>query len=56
MPIFFQTVPMERPGVPFSIAKAQRPPHFLLLSSVAKTTCTSAMPPLVMKRLVPLRM
>ena len=37
-PIFFHTVPSERPGVPFSMAKAQRPPHFLLLSSVAKTT------------------
>ena len=55
MPSFVSFLPWLRPGVPLPTTKEAWPRVPRLGSTVATTTWTSAMPPLVMKTLVPLR-
>ena len=54
MPIFFSFLPMRRPFVPGGTTKLAWPRVPSSGSTVATTTCTSAMPPLVMKIFWPL--
>ena len=54
MPSFDSFLPCSRPGVPFGITNEAWPRWPSSGSTVATTTWTSAMPPLVMKTLVPL--
>ena len=55
MPSFDSFLPWLRPGVPFSITNEAWPRWPSSGAVLATTTWTSAMPPLVMKTLVPLR-
>ena len=55
IPSFDSFLPWERPGVPLGTMKDAWPRVPSAGSTVATTTWTSAMPPLVMKTLVPLR-
>src|SRR5215218_2084423 len=55
MPSFDSFFPCDRPGVPFGTTNEACPPCPRSGSTVATTTVTSAMPPFVMKTLVPLR-
>ena len=55
MPSFDSFLPWLRPGVPFSITNEAWPRWPSSGAVFATTTWTSAMPPLVMKTLVPLR-
>ena len=54
MPIFWNFWPMLRPGVFGPITKLAWPRALSSGSTDATTTCTSAMPPLVIHVLVPL--
>ena len=53
MPIFDSFLPWRRPGVPLPTTNEAWPRWPSSGSTVATTTWTSAMPPLVMKTLVP---
>ena len=53
IPIFDSFLPWRRPGVPFSTTNEAWPRWPSSGSTVATTTWTSAIPPLVMKTLVP---
>src|SRR5207247_6353867 len=53
-PSFFSLRPMVRPGLPFSTTNAAIPAAPALGSVLAKITCRSAIPPLVMNCLAPL--
>ena len=53
IPIFFQTFVSLNPAVPFGTAKAEIPAKPVPGSSEANTTVRSAIPPQVMKRLLP---
>ena len=55
MPSLDSFLPIDRPGVPLGTTKEAWPRWPRSWSTVATTTVTSAMPPLVMKTLVPLR-
>ena len=55
IPSFVSFFPWDSPGVPLSMTKEAWPRVPRVGSTVATTTWTSAMPPLVMKTLVPLR-
>ena len=55
MPILSSFLPSEKPGVSFSTTNEAWPRWPSFGSTVATTTVTSAMPPLEMKTLVPLR-
>ena len=55
MPILVSLLPWRRPGVSGPITNEAWPRWPSSGSTVATTTCTSAMPPLVMKTLVPFR-
>ena len=54
MPIFDSFLPWLRPGVPFSTTNEAWPRWPSSGATLATTTWTSAIPPLVMKTLVPL--
>src|SRR5436309_16081284 len=54
-PILSSTFPALRPGVSCSTTNARIPKYPRFLSTVAKTTCRSAIPPFVMKRFTPFR-
>ncbi len=53
MPIFDSFLPIDSPGVSFGTMNEAWPRWPSSGSTVATTTVTSAMPPLVMKTLVP---
>ena len=55
IPSFDSFLPWRRPGVSLGITNDAWPRWPSSASTVATTTCTSAIPPLVMKTLVPLR-
>jgi hypothetical protein len=55
MPIFWNFCPAERPGVPGGTTKLAWPRDPNSGATEATTTFTSAMPPLVIQVLVPLR-
>ena len=55
MPIFVSFLPWRRPGVPFGTTNEAWPRWPSSGSTVATTTLTSAIPPLVMKTFVPFR-
>ena len=54
MPCFLNFVPISRPGVPGGITNAAWPRAPSSGSTEATTTCTSAMPPLVIHVFWPL--
>ena len=55
MPSLDSFLPIESPGVPFATTNEAWPRWPRSLSTVATTTVTSAIPPFVMKTLVPFR-